>query len=119
MSELYNRIEDKAREKGLTVGGLCDLSGVYKSRLADLKNGRTKNLSESIIRKLANTLGTTPEALLYGENEKRILHIDLDNDRVDFRLICESMDSSQLLSLLNAVTKELNARSNSRSWNGK
>jgi transcriptional regulator with XRE-family HTH domain len=119
MSELYNRIEDKAREKGLTVGGLCDLSGVYQSRLADLKNGRTKHLSESIIRKLANTLGTTPEDLLYGANSRRILHVDLDNDRLDFRLICESMNTSQLLSLLNAVTKELNARSNSQSWNRK
>lgn len=119
MSELYNRIEDKAREKGLTVGGLCDMSGVYQSRLADLKNGRTKHLSESIIRKLANTLGTTPEDLLYGANSRRILHVDLDNDRLDFRLICESMNTSQLLSLLNAVTKELNARSNSQRWNGK
>ncbi len=119
MSELYNRIEAKASEKGLTIGGLCDLAGVYRPRLADLNSGRTKHLSEAIVRKLANTLGTTPEALLYGENEKRILHIDLDNDRVDFRLICESMDTSQLLSLLNAVTKELNARSNSQSWNRK
>lgn len=49
MSELYNRIEAKALENGMTVGGLCDLSGVYQSRLADLKNGRTKHLSESII----------------------------------------------------------------------
>lgn len=119
MSELYNRIEEKAREKGLTVGGLCDLAGVYRPRLADLNSGRTKNLTGPILRKIANTLGTTPEALLYGENEKRILHIDLDNDRMDFRLICESMDTAQLLSLLNAVTKELNARGNSQSWNGK
>ena len=78
MSDLYNRIQDKAREKGLTVGALCEKAGVYRTRMADLKSGRTKALSDDVIRKFANTLGTTPEALLYDEADKRIFHVDLD-----------------------------------------
>lgn len=110
MNELYNRIEDKAREKGLSVGGLCDRAGVYRTRLTDLKNGRTKTLSSSIIRKLANTLGTTPEALLYGDNDKRIFHVDLDSKRPNFKVMCASMETDELLDLLNTLTSELNRR---------
>lgn len=112
MSDLYNRIQDKAREKGLTVGALCEKAGVYRTRMADLKSGRTKALSDDVIRKFANTLGTTPEALLYDEADKRIFHVDLDNKRPDFSIICEQMETDELLELLDTVASILRRRRN-------
>lgn len=110
MNELYNRIQKKAIERGLTVGGLCVKAGVNKSRLTDLKTGRVKTLNPETLRKLAIGLGTTVEALMFDENDKRIIHLDMDEKNVNFREMCERLKTSELLSLLNAATREIQRR---------
>lgn len=66
MSDLYNRLADKAREKGMTPSALCTKAGVTRSRMTDLKNGKIKTLSTETLRRLALVLNTTVEELLYG-----------------------------------------------------
>ena len=100
MNEMYNRIQDLAREKGMSIRSLCLRSDVYPTRLTDLKNGRVKTLSDDTLRKLANTLGATPELLLYGENNARILHVDLDQKKPDFKLLCSSLNTDELVDLI-------------------
>lgn len=66
MSDLYNRLADKAREKGMTPSALCTKAGVTRSRMTELKNGKIKTLSTETLRRLALVLNTTVEELLYG-----------------------------------------------------
>ena len=107
MNEMYNRIQDLAREKGMSIRSLCLRSDVYPTRLTDLKNGRVKTLSDDTLRKLANTLGATPELLLYGENNARILHVDLDQKKPDFKLLCGSLTVEELIELIDVASSEV------------
>lgn len=66
MSDLYNRLAQKASEKGMTPSALCTKAGVTRSRMTDLKNGKIKSLSTETLRRLALVLNTTVEELLYG-----------------------------------------------------
>lgn len=110
MNELYNRIQDKALEKGLTLGGMCVMADVNKSRMSDLKSGRIKTLNTVTLQKIAKVLGTTPDALLNGEGDRRIIHMDLDSKKFSPRLICESLTDAELMEMLSAVTKEVQRR---------
>lgn len=66
MNNLYNRIMEKANEKGLSAYALCQKAGVTRSRMSDLKSGKIKTLSTETLRRLALVLNTTVEELLYG-----------------------------------------------------
>lgn len=110
MSNLYDRITEKAAEKGMTAYSLCQQAGVTRSRMSDLKSGRVKSLSSEVLRRMAIVLGTTVEYLLYGEEGEDILRINPDDKKINFRDLCEHLDNGQLLSLLNAATIELQRR---------
>lgn len=110
MSNLYDRITEKAAEKGMTAYSLCQQAGVTRSRMSDLKAGRVKTLSSEVLRRFAIVLGTTVEYLLYGEEGEDVLRIWPEDKRVSFRELCERLDNGQLLSLLNAATIELQHR---------
>lgn len=112
MSNLYDRITEKAAEKGMTAYALCQEAGVTRSRMSDLKSGRVKSLSSEVLRRMAIVLGTTVEYLLYGEEGEDILRINPDDKKINFRDLCEHLDNGQLLSLLNAATLELQRRQN-------
>lgn len=112
MSNLYDRITEKAAEKGLSNYALCQQAGVTRSRMTDLKTGRVKTLSSEVLRRMAIVLGTTVEYLLYGEEGEDVLRIKPEDKRVSFRELCERLDNGQLLSLLNAATVELQRRQN-------
>jgi transcriptional regulator with XRE-family HTH domain len=110
MSDLYNRIMGKANEKGLSAYALCQEAGVTRSRMSDLKSGRVKTLSSDVLRRLAATLGTSVEYLLYGDGEKEIVRITPADTKINFKDLCQRLDNGQLLSLLNAAIIELQRR---------
>lgn len=109
MNEMYNRIYDKAIEKGYTIYSLCAKAEVGRARLSDLKSGRIKSLNADAVRRIAAVLGTTSEYLIYGDKDSNMIYFDMDK-KIDFREFCERLDSPDLFYLLNAVTAEIQKR---------
>ena len=110
MSDLYNRLADKAREKGMTPSALCTKAGVTRSRMTELKNGKIKTLSTETLRRFAMVLNTTVEELLYGVEGADIMRILPGEKPINYKDLCARLDSGDLLSLLNAATLELQRR---------
>ena len=113
MSDLYNRLADKAREKGMTPSALCTKAGVTRSRMTELKNGKIKSLSTETLRRFAMVLNTTVEELLYGVEGTDIMRILPGEKPINYKDLCARLDSGDLLSLLNAATLELQRRQQS------
>lgn len=113
MSDLYNRLAQKASEKGMTPSALCTKAGVTRSRMTDLKSGKIKTLSTETLRRLALVLNTTVEELLYGEEGTDVMRILPGEKPINYKDLCARLDSGDLLSLLNAATKELQRRQTS------
>lgn len=113
MSDLYNRLADKAREKGMTPSALCTKAGVTRSRMTELKNGKIKTLSTETLRRFAMVLNTTVEELLYGVEGTDVMRILPGENPINYKELCARLDSGDLLSLLNAVTLELQRRQTS------
>lgn len=113
MSDLYNRLAEKAREKGMTPSALCTKAGVTRSRMTELKNGKIKSLSTETLRRFAMVLNTTVEELLYGVEGTDIMRILPGEKPINYKDLCARLDSGDLLSLLNAATLELQRRQTS------
>lgn len=113
MSDLYNRLADKAREKGMTPSALCTKAGVTRSRMTELKNGKIKSLSTETLRRFAMVLNTTVEELLYGVEGTDVMRILPGEKPINYKDLCARLDSGDLLSLLNAATLELQRRQKS------
>ena len=113
MSDLYNRLVEKSREKGMTPSALCTKAGVTRSRMTDLKNGKIKSLSTETLRRFAMVLNTTVEELLYGVEGTDIMRILPGEKPINYKDLCARLDSGDLLSLLNAATLELQRRQSS------
>ena len=113
MSDLYNRLAQKASEKGMTPSALCTKAGVTRSRMTELKNGKIKTLSTETLRRFALALNTTVEELVYGEERPESMRILPGESSMYFSELCARMSNGDLLSLLNAATKELQRRQSS------
>lgn len=64
MSNLYNTIVMLCNKRGINVTEMCRASGVNRSSLGDIKQGRKKTLSASNLSKIADYFGVTIEFLL-------------------------------------------------------
>ena len=64
MSDLYERIVDLCKQKGITGSRMCLELGLSKSTLSDIKSGRKKGLSTANAQKIASYLGVSIEYLL-------------------------------------------------------
>lgn len=51
---MYNKIEFLCTQKKIKIAQLCKETGITKSTISDLKNGRTKTLSTQTLKKIAN-----------------------------------------------------------------
>ena len=70
MCNLYDRIIDLCRQKGITGGKMCTDLGISKGTLTELKMGRQKSLSASKAQQFASYLGVSVGYLLGEEKEK-------------------------------------------------
>lgn len=71
MSDLYNRIMELCKAKGISGYRMCKDIGIQPSILTDLKMERQKGLSAENANKIASYLDVTVAYLLgKGENEK-------------------------------------------------
>jgi len=82
MSELYNRIESLAKERGYkNISELCAASGASRGSLTDLKKGRKQTLSTPTFEKLSSALGLTINEII---NDKKTPAIESDDERSIF-----------------------------------
>lgn len=64
MNELYERIENMARRRGLNITQLCIQSGASRGSLGDLKHGRIDSLKPVTLKRLADFFGVSIDELL-------------------------------------------------------
>ena len=64
MSDLYNRIEELCRIKGVTITKMCADSGASRASLTDLKKGRKNSLSSKTLSLIGAYFGISIDALL-------------------------------------------------------
>ena len=77
MSELYNRIESLCKEKGISVTQLCREAKINRSTLTELKKGRTKTLSYTVSKKIADYFKLPLNEVYDGDEPKKYSPIDL------------------------------------------
>lgn len=68
---MHNKIQFLCDQQGIKVAQLCKESGIPKSTISDLKNGRTKTLSTQTLKKIANYFNVSLD------------YFDSTNDRTD------------------------------------
>lgn len=107
MSELYSRIEQFAKERGFkNVTELCFIAGVPRSNLSELKAGRTKALSVSVLKKLAITLNMTVDELEGAIEPVADLSTDTILAAMDAKMSSLSLEQKQ--SLVNRLLDDIN-----------
>lgn len=115
MSEMYGRIEELCRARGITIGKMCAELGVSRGTMGDLNAGRTKKLSADNVSKIAAYFSVSADFILTGEqNEKSPACLAEDDEMVgilqDFR---DNPDLRTLFSLSrNATPEELRQYAN-------
>lgn len=71
MNDMYKRIEDLCKEKGINITAMCREAGVPRSNLSDLKHGRTAALATMNLHRIATYFNVTIGALLGEEDTKK------------------------------------------------
>lgn len=92
MTEIYNRIQQLCRTKGINVTFLCSACGISRASLSDYKSGRKKTLSASTLAKIAEYFGVSVDYLYGGETAP------LDNNSLKVALFggSENIDDEML-----------------------
>lgn len=67
MTEIYMRIENLCKEKGINITALCSACGISRASLSDYKNGRKKTLSADTLSKIAEYFNVSVDFLYGGE----------------------------------------------------
>ena len=71
MSEMYTRIEELCKQRGINITQMCTESGATRGALTDLKMGRTVMLSTKTLKKISVYFDVSMEYLLGTEKEKK------------------------------------------------
>lgn len=64
---MFRRIKCARIEKGMTQEKLSELSGVSRATIIGLESGKTTNVKMDTLRKIANALGFTMDALFFDD----------------------------------------------------
>lgn len=72
MCDLYERIVELCKKKGVSCSRMCSDLGLSKSTMSELKAGRTKSISTVTAQKFAIYLDVTVDELLGNEPESKI-----------------------------------------------
>lgn len=75
MSELYNRIAMLCKQRGISVGKMCNQLGISRGNLTELKMERIKTLKINNLTKIANFFNVSVDYLL-GNEEKPVVEED-------------------------------------------
>lgn len=63
MPQIYARIEELCKKRGITVTALCSDCGIPRASLSDFKNGRKKTLSADTLSRIAEYFDVSVEYL--------------------------------------------------------
>lgn len=66
--DLYNRIDELCKSKGLSIYKMCKLAGISFSIIYDLKSGKKTGINLKTADKISNALGISVDEL-YGEKD--------------------------------------------------
>lgn len=66
MDEIYQRIEELCRKRGINVTALCRECSIPRATLTDFKKGRIKTLSVSVLSSVAAYFGVSVDYLYTG-----------------------------------------------------
>jgi len=84
MFNLYNHIEDLARNRGYkNITELCKVAGVPRATMSEIKAGRSKDLSKPNAQKFADCLGMTLGEIYGTEQKKEAPSEEGDRDYID------------------------------------
>lgn len=109
MSTLYENIRFYCVKSGISGAKLCADTGISKSTLTSLKNGRTKKISTDNLSKMAVRLGVSVDDLL-GSDQKEKSHTGKAGEAVNQAMLLDAVKNSNdkdfLLAVMNALTQK-------------
>ena len=108
MSDLYSNIHALCEKEGIKDGTLCNIIGIRRSFLSELKAGRTKSLSTEVLSKIAAYFNVSVDYLLTGnqkENPPQQPQSEVDAALERIRKKLESMPKEQREALMNLIEK--------------
>lgn len=82
MNEMYIRIEELCRQRGINVTQMCRDADIPRGNLTDLKNGRTAALATKTLGKIASYFNIPVDYLL-GTEQKETAPVLTEKDRRD------------------------------------
>ena len=71
MSDLYRKIEDLCKKRGVNVTQMCKESGASRASITDLKMGRKQALSSMTLSKIANYFNVSVDYLIVTEQKEK------------------------------------------------
>ena len=69
MSEMYERIKELCKQKGISVSKMCSELDITRSCLSELSTGRTETLSAANTAKIAGYFGVSVGFLMDGQQK--------------------------------------------------
>lgn len=100
MYNLYDRIMNLCKQKGVSGSRMCLDLGLSKSTLSDIKGGRKKGISTSTAQKIASYLGVSVGYLLGEEEETAEKNTALEGPETDRKFL-------EMLKIMTPEDKEL------------
>ena len=86
MFNLYDKLTELCKDKGVSGSRMCVDLGISKSTMTDLKNGRIKSVSASNAQKIAAYFGITVDEL-YGTEIKNSPDVEEKPSREDLEIL--------------------------------
>lgn len=71
MNSMYKLVEQLCESKGTNITQMCKATGIPRSVFSELKSGRTKQLSNKYLPKIADYFGVTIDYLLGNEQKEK------------------------------------------------
>ena len=97
MCDLYERIMDLCKQKGVSGSRMCLNLGLSKSTLSDMKSGRKKGVSTTTAQKIATYLDVSVGYLLGEEGKKeQSTESELSIKKKEFIQRIEKMTDAQI-----------------------
>ncbi|MCQ2451025.1 MAG: helix-turn-helix domain-containing protein [Clostridia bacterium] len=77
MPELYERIENLCKERGVNITVMCSACGIPRASLSDFKSGRKKTLSAKTLSIIADYFDISVDYLYGKESDENALKVAL------------------------------------------
>ena len=117
--DLYERIENLCKNKGISLKTLCDTLEISRSSLSELKAGRCRSISSFSLKKIADFFGVSTDYLLgSAETSSKELneYLEVLSSREELRMLFKLAKNASKSDVKRAV-KIIEALKNSEDHN--